>query len=61
MASMDQKFILNLFWAHHSTFFTTIPKPWPEPAALAFQNLRPGQSCSQAVTLAQLGLAWPMA
>jgi hypothetical protein len=33
------------------------PKPWLKPAALAFQNLRPGQSRAQAVTLARLGLA----
>ena len=39
-------------------------KPWPEPAALAFQNTRPGQSHHKAVilawlSLAYLGLAWP--
>jgi hypothetical protein len=33
------------------------PKPWLKPVALAFQNLRPGQSRAQAVTLARLGLA----
>ena len=38
--------------------------PWPEPAALAFQNTRPGQSHHKAVilawlSLAYLGLAWP--
>ena len=27
-------------------------KPWPEPAVSAFQDLRPGQSCGEAVTLA---------
>jgi hypothetical protein len=32
-------------------------KPWPEPTAWAFQNLRPGQSCGQAITWAWLGLA----
>jgi hypothetical protein len=32
-------------------------KLWPEPLALAFQDLRPGQSRGQAVTLARPGLA----
>jgi len=31
------------------------------PPALAFQDLRPGQSHDQAMTLAQPGMAWPMA
>jgi len=31
-------------------------KLWPEPTALAFQDFRPGQSCGQAMTLAQLSL-----
>jgi hypothetical protein len=39
----------------HSQNFTQ--KPWPEPVALAFKNLKPGQSRGQAVTLAWLGLA----
>ena len=39
-------------------------KLWPEPAALAFQNTRPGQSHHKAIilawlSLAYLGLAWP--
>ncbi|KAG1786260.1 uncharacterized protein HD556DRAFT_1313609 [Suillus plorans] len=33
-------------------------KPRPKPAASAFHNVRPGQSRHQAVTLAQLGLAY---
>ena len=33
-------------------------KPWPEPLASAFQDLRPGQSHVQAMTLAQPWL-WP--
>ena len=32
-------------------------KLWPEPLALAFQDLRPGQSHVQAMTLGQPGLA----
>jgi len=50
------KVILFVWWG---TF--CIPKiklkPWPEPTAWAFQNLRPGQSCGQAITWAWLGLA----
>ena len=34
-------------------------KPWPELPALAFQDLRPGQSHVQAMTLAWPGLAQP--
>jgi hypothetical protein len=40
----------------HSPKFIQKPRPRPAALALALQNLKPGQSCSQAVTL-----AWPMA
>jgi len=47
----------NLFVKHSSWSQKITQKPWPKPTALAFQDLRPGQSRGQAMTLAWLGLA----
>jgi len=56
-SSENENFSYNLFVKHFLVVPKIAQKPWPEPMALAFQDLRPGQSRGQAVTLARLGLA----
>jgi len=54
-------FSLEYTKIHHPHSQKFFQKPQPKPTALAFQNLKLGQSHGQAMTLAQPGLAWPMA
>jgi len=48
--------VVGWSWTGWNISYDYITEPWPEPVALAFQNLRLGQSQLQAVSF---GLAWP--
>ena len=53
------KILVSVFalWSPALYHALSAQKPWPEPPASAFQDLRPGQSHVQAVTLARPGPA----
>jgi len=49
------------YWNYFPTtkqFQSITARPWLSSLALAFQHPKPGQSCHEAISVAQLGLAY---